>query len=332
MSGAGLLSGEPGSSSHGATAIRIALKTVLRSAALSLAFVWGGSLAAAAQTAPAESAAEKPASKKATSQKATGQKTTSPKAAGQKDAAQKKSPAQPPASQAIDEVDPEQPVSEAVVNIAGWVIASGDNRELPFAVIDKAAAQLLVFGADGKLKGLAPALIGSAAGDESAPGVGDRELKDIPMDERTTPAGRYLAGYGPATGGESVLWVDYATAVSIHPVQTTRASKKEKRKERLASATPEDNRITHGCINVSSTFYTKVIRPTFKKGGVFYVLPDSMTVETAFPAFLPASHFAANDEASTVSFTRPPPKPKPARKRPAAKAPSSKPEASQPGN
>ena len=229
---------------------------VLRSAALSLALVWGGSLAAVAQTTAPEdiAAAEKPASKKTTSQKAAGQKTTSQKTPGQKEAPQKKSPAPPPASPAIDEVDPDQPVSEAVVTIAGWVIASGDNRKLPFAIVDKSLAQVLVFGADGKLKGLAPALIGSAVGDDSAPGVGDRELKDIPQDERTTPAGRYLAGFGPATGGETVLWVDYATAVSIHAVQATRASKKEKRKERLASPGPEDNRITHGCINVSSTF------------------------------------------------------------------------------
>ena len=199
-------------------------------------------------------------------------------------------------------------VSEAVVGLARWVIASGDNRELPFAIVDKEAAQILVFAADGKLRGFAPALIGSAAGDDSAPGVGDRELQDIPAGDRTTPAGRYLAAYGPAAGGKSVLWVEYATSISIHPLPATKESRKEKRKERLASKTPRDNRITHGCINVSSTFYSKIIRTTFKQAGVFYILPDLVPLETAFPAYLPpdvlATVTAANDTGHTSPVAR----------------------------
>lgn len=191
----------------------------------------------------------------------------------------------PTPAQTPDEVAPGQPVSDLVIDLAGWVIATEDNRGLPFAVIDKAAAQILIFDVDGKVKGMAPVLIGSAVGDDSAPGVGDRELKDIPRADRTTPAGRFLAGYGPAVGGERALWVDYATAVSIHPVLTTAASKKEKRRERLTSPEPDDNRITHGCINVSSTFYKKVVSKVFRKGGVFYVLPDTMALQDAFPGF-----------------------------------------------
>lgn len=188
-------------------------------------------------------------------------------------------------AQKLDEVDKAQDVSQTVIDLAGWVNASGDNRGLPFAIMDKGAAQILVFDAGGKLRGLAPALIGSAVGDKSAPGVGDRELKDIPMKDRTTPAGRFLAGYGPAAGGERVLWVEYETAVSIHPLPNTAVSRKEKREERLASADPEDNRITHGCINVSKAFYDKVVSPLFKDGGVFYVLPDEESLGDAFPGF-----------------------------------------------
>jgi hypothetical protein len=183
----------------------------------------------------------------------------------------------------IDEVDPGQPVANAVIELAGWVIATDNHRGYPFAIIDKKAAQVLIFGADGKLKGLAPVLIGSAVGDHSAPGVGDRELKDIPMNDRTTPAGRFIAGYGPATGGQRVLWVDYEAAVSIHPIST--GNRAEKREERLASPKPDDNRITHGCLNVSQEFYDKIVRTTFAKGGVFYVLPDNMTMDEAFPGF-----------------------------------------------
>src|SRR5690606_34542823 len=148
----------------GAAAIRSFFKKGLGAAALFLALACGGSLAATAQTSHEAMDATPP----------------------------------PP----LDEVDPGQPVSETVVDLAAWVIASGDNLGLPFAVLDKEAAQLLVFGADGKVRGLAPTLIGSAIGDNSAPGVADRELRNIPAKDRTTPAGRFIAAYGPAAGGE----------------------------------------------------------------------------------------------------------------------------------
>lgn len=199
-----------------------------------------------------------------------------------------------------DEVAPGQPVSDSVVDLAGWVLASENNRGLPFAVIDKTAAQILIFGVDGKVKGMAPVLIGSAVGDTSAEGVGDRELKDIPMTDRTTPAGRFSAGFGPAAGGQRVLWVDYATSVSIHPVLVSKASKREKRKERLATPKPDDNRITHGCINVSADFYKKIVAKVFKNGGVFYVLPDTMTAQEAFPGYAPpAVRLASAGDAQT---------------------------------
>jgi hypothetical protein len=206
----------------------------------------------------------------------------------------------PAAAQAIDEVDPAQPIADQVVDLAAWVIAAGDNRGLPFAVIDKEAAQVLIFGANGKLRGLAPALIGSAVGDDSAPGVGDRELKDIPMKDRTTPAGRFLAAYGPAAGKQTVLWVDYETAVSIHPLADN-SPKKERRKERLASPDSEDNRVTHGCINVSKEFYAKVVKPTFEDGGVFYVLPDSKTIQAVFPGYDQRTFVASATEANKTA-------------------------------
>ncbi len=187
------------------------------------------------------------------------------------------------------------------------MIAAEDNRGQPFAVIDKQAAQILIFGGDGKLKGMAPVLLGSAHGDDSAEGVGDRELKDIPMADRTTPAGRFLAGYGPAYGGERVLWVDYNTAISIHPIPATKVSKAEKRTQRLNTAKVDDNYITHGCINVSPAFYKKVVSPLFKKGGIFYVLPDTISIADAFPGFgaaLQAQMAKANASAGETLASR----------------------------
>jgi hypothetical protein len=194
------------------------------------------------------------------------------------------------AAQALDEVAPEQPVSQASVDVAGWVVASGDNRGLPFAVVDKTAAQVLVFNADGRLQGLAPALIGSAFGDHSTPGVGDRSCRTYRPPSGPPRRGASWRRTGRPAKGQTVLWVDHATAVSLHPVVTTK--RKEARDVRLSSPTPYDNRITYGCINVSPTFYQQVVRPTFAgTSGVFYVLPDVMSLAEALPAY--AAHQAA---------------------------------------
>ena len=189
----------------------------------------------------------------------------------------------PAAAGPIDELPVGQQVSDTVIQLAGWVIASGDNGGYPFTIIDKAAAQILVFAPDGRLRGAAPGLFGSAIGDHSAPGVADSALRDIPMEDRTTPAGRFVGGYGPALGGERALWIDHENAVSIHPVVTT--APEENRPERLASPTPDDNRITHGCINVSLQFYEYVISPSYANGGLFYVLPDVVALGEAIPGF-----------------------------------------------
>lgn len=196
------------------------------------------------------------------------------------------------AEQTTEEVEAARPTSEQAAQLADWVIASGDNRGLPFAVVDKTTAEVFIFAPDGEIRGSAPALVGSAFGDDSVPGIGDRELRDISPEERTTPAGRFVAAYGPAVGRKKVLWVDYATAVSLHPVVTS--NPKEKRLQRLRSETPEDNRITYGCINVAAAFYKDVVRPTFKNTeGVFYVLPETRTIAEVFPAFHAPRHASA---------------------------------------
>ncbi len=184
---------------------------------------------------------------------------------------------------AVDELPKGQEVSDTVIELAGWVVASKDNQGYPFAVIDKAAAQVLVFGGDGRLRGAAPGLFGSAVGDHTAPGIAGLALREIPGRDRTTPAGRFVGGFGPSIDAGRVLWVDYESAVSIHPTATGVPA--EKRAERLASPTPDDNRVTHGCINVSPEFYEKIIQSTFERGGVFYILPDADSLAETFPEF-----------------------------------------------
>jgi len=191
-------------------------------------------------------------------------------------------PAQPVV--AVDELPHDQAVSETVTELAGWVVATRDSEGYPFAIIDKGAAQILVFDGDGRLRGAAPGLFGSAIGDHSAPGVAGLALREIPGRDRTTPAGRFVGGFGPSIDAGRVLWVDYDSAVSMHPTATGVPA--ERRAERLASPSPDDNRVTHGCINVSPEFYEGIVRPTFERGGVFYILPDTMSLAEVFPEFV----------------------------------------------
>lgn len=182
------------------------------------------------------------------------------------------------------------PASAAALRVMDWVATSGDNHALPYAIIDKQAARLFVFNAKGELRGQAPVLLGIAPGDDATPGVGSKNLAEIGPVEKTTPAGRFVARYGVAKGGERVLWVDYHTSVAMHPVVP--GTKKERRRERLTSTTPDDNRISFGCINVPIPFYNQKVRPLFrgKKGGIVYILPDTRTLEEVFPPLYAVPH------------------------------------------
>jgi hypothetical protein len=207
-------------------------------------------------------------------------------------ASAKDAPAQTAA--AVDLLPQDQQVSDTVIELAGWVVASKDSEGYPFAVMDKGAAQILVFGGDGRLRGAAPALFGSAVGDHVAPGIAGLALRAIPGRDRTTPAGRFVGGFGPSIDAGRVLWVDYDSSISLHPTATGVAS--EKRPERLATPSPDDNRISHGCINVSPEFYEKVVAPTFEHGGVFYILPDTQSLAETFPDFAKSRATAHSDK------------------------------------
>lgn len=175
--------------------------------------------------------------------------------------------------------------SMQTLRVHDWVSSAGDNHGLPYLIVDKPNAALFLYDAHGKQLAAVPVLIGIAPGDDATPGIGAKQLSEIGPAEKTTPAGRFLAKFGLAVGKERVLWVDYYTSVALHPVPTGAAARKEKRRERLASPTPDDNRITFGCINVPSTFYAKMLSPMYKgKGGYVYVLPDSKPIEDVFPA------------------------------------------------
>ena len=169
-------------------------------------------------------------------------------------------------------------------DIANWVVDSADNHGMPFAIVDKAQAKVFVFTANGRLRGAASALLGLSRGDDSVPGIGQRKLSSIRPEERTTPAGRFVASLDRNLKGEEILWVDYETAISMHRVITSNA--KERRAQRLASPSLLDKRISYGCINVPVKFYENVLSPAFTgTDGIVYVLPETRSAREVFGSY-----------------------------------------------
>jgi hypothetical protein len=174
-----------------------------------------------------------------------------------------------------------QRASPEARKVARWVLASRNAEGKPFAIVDKKDTRLFVFSAAGRLLGATPALLGSAVGDDSAPGVGQRVALGIAPNERTTPAGRFDSQPGHNLNAEAIVWVDYKAAVAIHRLRPAPAA--QRRPERLASGATDDRRISLGCIVVSEAFYDEVVAPTLgRQHGVVYVLPETRDLGAVF--------------------------------------------------
>jgi hypothetical protein len=162
-----------------------------------------------------------------------------------------------------------------------WALDSGDTHGQPFAVVDKKAARVYVFAADGRLIGSDHALLGQAPGDHSVPGVADGDVNRIPLADRTTPAGRFASQPGRNLTGELIVWFDYNAALAIHRVRP--GGSQAQRLQQIASATPTDNRASLGCVVVTPEFYDAVVQPVLgRQRGVVYVLPEREPVQAYF--------------------------------------------------
>lgn len=171
--------------------------------------------------------------------------------------------------------------SPDAVYVANWVADSHDNASLPFVVIDKKNTKVFLFDADGKLVAATPVLMGITVGDDTVEGVGGKPMSQVKENEKTTPAGRFIGEPGRNLTGEDVVWIDYHAAVSMHRVRIV--DPKDRRLERLASPTTDDNRISYGCVNMPIAFFEKILKPVFDKSyGVIYVLPEQKTVQAVF--------------------------------------------------
>lgn len=174
--------------------------------------------------------------------------------------------------------------SQDARDIAQWALETRDAQGGTFLIVDKKAARLFVFRPDGKLLAATPVLLGSARGDHTVPGVGQRaQTGQLAPHERTTPAGRFVMHPGRNLEGEHVVWVDYASAFAIHRLRP--GASRGQRAASLDTQTPRDNRLSLGCVVVPVGFYLKVIQPLFGRSrGVAYVLPETQSVRDVFGA------------------------------------------------
>jgi hypothetical protein len=193
-------------------------------------------------------------------------------------------PAQAIPTPAAGTAVPDTADAEPAASLAWAVIRARDHHGMPFAIVDKHAALLLVYRGDGSLAGRTPILIGRTPGDRSMPGVGERAQRHaLRGDDRTTPAGRFDAEPGHNLNGEAIVWVDYASALAIHrlrpgPLHATRAPALD------ARSSPRDRRLSDGCIVVPTAFYAAVVQAVLGRGhAVVYVMPEDGRWQQLWP-------------------------------------------------
>jgi hypothetical protein len=179
-----------------------------------------------------------------------------------------------------------QSASAEVQAVQQWIAASKDNAGLPFIVVDKTNARVYAFTPYAQLKATAPILLGAGVGDKVLVSP-DAPMSAIPPQKRITPAGRYVSKLAVDPHAKKViLSIDAANLISLHIV--AQGTPAQRRAERLASVSSEDNRISFGCINVPPGFFTTVVDPDFRPGkGVVYILPEQTTAAQLF-GFQPA--------------------------------------------
>jgi len=181
---------------------------------------------------------------------------------------------------------PQTEPSAAAREIAARILASGDHGRRPFAIVDKKAALLSLYDADGHILGTSSVLLGQVVGDHSVPGVGERtQAGRLRPEDKTTPAGRFYSTPGKNRDGESVVWVEPETAFAIHRLRP--GATHTDRARRLAATNPVLKRASAGCVVVPVTFYESHLHPVLgRQPGVVYVLPERLGAPELVPPSL----------------------------------------------
>lgn len=140
----------------------------------------------------------------------------------------------------------------------------------PYIVADKTNGTMTVIYPSGE-QVVSPALYGSREIDELDISIFNT---DQPA-PKITPAGTFKIKkiYSQHLRTSALTFIEGTkTVLAIHPVWMGIPS--QNRLHRLYSETPDDNRITNGCINVLSDFFYGVLN-TLPDGTKLYILPEA---------------------------------------------------------
>ena len=163
-----------------------------------------------------------------------------------------------------------------------------------FMVADKPNGMLHIFKEDGSHFISDATLYGKDKGDVM------EAKSSLEGGAKITPSGKYTMKESPAeyAGGTSLILVeskDYSGYIAVHAADVSTPS--ERRLQRLETSTPDDNRISYGCINTKHETFINEIKPNISKldGGMIFVLPDA--VEQTGEMFKPETKVVERTEA-----------------------------------
>lgn len=176
-------------------------------------------------------------------------------------------------------------LSSHAQRMANWVVANGDNAGKIFVIADKQAGTASFFDKNGVLIRHVPALYGKTIGDFISDKTLAKSTFTVTDKEKITPAGRFETWNKQSILGNGLVAVYKKGDVSnlaFHKVYLKKPS--EKRDYLLATPTGEDNRISHGCINLPTKDAQELI-PLMDGGSVTYILPETEEGVKSFKGF-----------------------------------------------
>jgi hypothetical protein len=182
-------------------------------------------------------------------------------------------------------------LSPAASKVVNWIGAQNRQSEVSL-VLDPTTGRMYVLRG-GKIEADAPALFGKA-------GVGSNEhlvrtfgnrgqpsysIDNMPDENKITPAGRFPLNMedDPDYGTRITFNHSLGIAYAVHRVYL--GDPKERRQQRLDSATASDNAISFGCVNVSDEFYDKTLKRFNYNGDAYaYLIPsDASQLDATIP-------------------------------------------------
>jgi len=161
--------------------------------------------------------------------------------------------------------------SQKASDTINWVVANKDHGGKEFVVADKENGKILVVSPEGKVLDSQSAIFGKNKGDSNAFGntpSGRFQLQKVDTKKLTSTDRRVF--------GDSVLDLtdketgQKARSTDGRIIAMHRVVNLPERKAALDSASASDNFLSHGCINIPTTFYNKAVDKL--DGAMVYVL------------------------------------------------------------